>query len=110
MNNEELQNKIKEILKISNYFDMVVAIRKFELQYKKSTFYKTTRKPLKEVIREAKVFYLTNLDDAKILLQNFINDLNFDNLKDILDQAGNVYAAENKEITDLVKEFKDIVG
>lgn len=110
MNNEELQNKIKEILKISNYFDMVVAIRKFEPQYKKSTFYKATRKPLKEVIREAKLFYLTNLDDAKILLQNFINDLNFDNLKDILDQASNVYAAENKEITDLVKEFKDIVG
>ena len=104
------KKEIKEFLKNSNYFDMVVELRKFEPQYKKSIFYKATRKPLKDVIRDAKLFYLTNLDDAKILLQNFINDLNFDNLKDILDQAGNVYAAENKEITDLVKEFKDIVG
>lgn len=109
MNNEELQNKIKEILKISNYFDMIVVVKKFEPQYKKSTFYKTTHKSLKEVVREAKLFYLTNLDEAKVSIQNFINDLSFDKIKEILDQAGNVYAAENKEIADLVKEFKDIV-
>ena len=30
MNNIELENKIKELLNIENYFDMIVAMKKFE--------------------------------------------------------------------------------
>ena len=40
MNNIELENKIKELLSIENYFDMIVAMKKFEPEYKKSDFFK----------------------------------------------------------------------
>lgn len=38
MNNRELQTKIKEILKISNYFEMVLEAKGFEKEYKNSEF------------------------------------------------------------------------
>jgi len=70
MNNIELNEKIKEIINKDNYFDMIIAAKEFELDYKKSDFYKITKKPLSEVIKESKTYYLLNIN-------NIIKELNF---------------------------------
>ena len=43
MNNNELELKIKEILSIENFFDMMEAVFDFEKEYKGSEFYKKTK-------------------------------------------------------------------
>ena len=43
MNNQELELKIKEILKIKNFFDMVEATVAFDKEYRTSSFYKATK-------------------------------------------------------------------
>ena len=34
MNNQELELKVKELLNISNFFDMIIAVKEFEKEYK----------------------------------------------------------------------------
>jgi hypothetical protein len=55
MNNQELELKVKELLEIENFFDMIIAVKDFEKDYKGSDFYKTTKMPLMEVIKHSKV-------------------------------------------------------
>ena len=70
MNNIELENKIKELLNIENYFDMIVAMKKFEPEYKKSDFFKETKMPLDIAVKQAKIYYAFQLNDIanKILV------------------------------------------
>ena len=39
MDNVELEQKVKEILNITNFFDMLLAAKEFEKDYKTSDFY-----------------------------------------------------------------------
>ena len=43
MNNQELELKVKEILSIENFFDMMEAVFAFEKEYKATEFYKKTK-------------------------------------------------------------------
>ena len=38
MNNQELEQKILELLKETNYFDFLIAVKNFEKEYKESDF------------------------------------------------------------------------
>ena len=109
MNNQELELKIKEILENKNFFDMVEAAISFEKEYKRTDFYKKTRIPLIEVIKAAKMWYLTQIENIGDKVQGFINKLDFNNINDILNQLGDVYAKENEETLNIFKEFKEIV-
>ena len=108
MNNIELENKIKELLKIENYFDMVVAIKKFEPEYKKSEFYKETRVPLSDVVKQAKVHYALQFNDVAEKLQKFINELDLTKINELISQWGEQLGAENAEIKEMLGEFKDL--
>ena len=57
MNNQELELRIKEILSLENFFDMIEAAVDFEKEYKQSGFYKKTKMPLLEVIKNSKMWY-----------------------------------------------------
>ena len=109
MNNQELELKIKEILENKNFFDMVEAAIAFEKEYKGTDFYKKTRISLIEVIKAAKMWYLTQIENIGDKVQDFINKLDFNNINDILNQLGDVYAKENEETLNIFKEFKEIV-
>ena len=109
MNNQELELKIKEILENKNFFDMVEATLAFEKEYKWTEFYKKTKMPLMEVIKNAKVWYSLQLEDISKKIQNLISGLDFSNINDILNQLGDVYTKENEETLNIFKEFKDIV-
>lgn len=109
MNNQELELKVKELLAIDNFFDMIIAVKDFEKEYKNSDFFKVTKMPLIDVIKNAKMWYVINLNSVTAQIQNIINSLDFGNISGILDQLGDVYAKENADTLSILSSFKDIV-
>ena len=108
MNNIELENKIKELCAIENYFDMIEAIVAFEKEYKTSDFYKKTKRSLEQVVKEARIHYALQLKDLEIHIQELINNLSLENINELLDKMGNVFAQENADIRDSLEVFKDL--
>lgn len=109
MNNQELELKVKEILEIENFFNMIEAAIAFEKEYKGTDFYKKTKMSLMEVIKNAKMWYLSQMENIGDKIQNFINKLDLSNINDVLNQLGDVYTKENEETLNIFKEFKEIV-
>ena len=108
MNNIELEQAILEIISENNYFEMITKAMAFEKEYKTSDFYKTTKKPLMEVIKETKVFYALQLKDFGRHLQNILDTLSLDNLDDIMNKISEIFAKENSDIQDSLALFKDL--
>jgi hypothetical protein len=109
MNNQELELRVKEILAVENFFDMTVAAIEFEKEYKGTEFYKKTKMPLVEVIKNAKLWYGFQLNDIGSKLQKLINELDLSKLSELLSQLGDVFGVENEEIISMIKTLKDIV-
>ena len=109
MNNQELELKVKEILSIENFFDMMEAVFAFEKEYKTTEFYKKTKMSLIEIMKESKIWYALQFKDIESKIQSFINDLDLSNFNKILEQLGDVYGQENEETLNIIKEFKEIV-
>lgn len=108
MNNIELEEKILEILKIENYFDMVEAVQSFEKEYKQSDFFKKTKKPLKEMIREAKIYYTLQLKTVTAKLQETINNLDLNKISELLDDATGLFTKENEDVLAAAEMMKDL--
>ena len=109
MDNQELELKIKEILAIENFFDMMEALKAFEKEYKGTDFYKLTKMPLYEVIKESRTWYFLQLKDLQSKVQNFIDGLDFSKINTIINRIGETYSVENSDIMSLIKEFGEIV-
>lgn len=109
MSNAELELKIKEILSIENFFDMIEKVVEFEKEYKGTSFYKKTKMPLMEVIKNSKVWYALQLKDIANVIQGMIDSLNVENVNSILSQLGEVYSKENTETLSIINEFKDLI-
>lgn len=109
MNNQELELKVKELLEIENFFDMIIAVKDFDKEYKGSDFFKATKMPLVDVIKNAKMWYLTNMSSIGSKIQGVINNLDFNKVNELLDQFGNVFAKENSETFENLQLFKDLV-
>lgn len=109
MNNQELELKIKEILAIENFFDMMESAIAFEKEYKTTEFFKKTKMSLIEVIKGSKAWYALQLKDITTTIQKEINSLDLTKLTNVLNQLGDVYDKENLETLNILKEFKSIV-
>ena len=109
MNNQELELKVKELLAIENFFDMIIAVKDFEKEYKNSDFFKSNNMSLMDVIKNAKMWYVINLNNVTTQIQNVISNLDFSNISGILDQLGDVYSKENADTLSILSSFKDIV-
>ena len=107
MNNQELELKIKEIINIPNMFDMIIAAQNFEKEYRKSDFYKITKMPLNEVIKNAKVYYTLSYQGILEKIQSLINDLDFNKVNDLLDQFSSTFEQENNDTLTMINELKD---
>lgn len=108
MDNKQLELEIKEILATTNFFDMIEKALAFEKTYKQSSFYKHTKMPLMEVIKQSKMWYLVNLDELLNNIQGKINQLDLSNLMSVIDQAGGLFAGENQEILNMIQEVKNV--
>ena len=109
MNNQELELKVKEILENNNFFDMIEAVVAFEKEYKGTEFYKKTKIPLMEVIKNAKVWYLLQVDEVGSKIQKMIDNLDFTRINEIFDQFSTTFGQENEDILNIINEFKNIV-
>lgn len=109
MNNQELELKVKEILEIENFFDMIEAAVALKKEYKRTKFYKKTKMPLIEVIKGSKAWYALQLKDIGNKIQGLIDDLDFNKFNELLNQLGDIYSQENEETLNIFKEFKEIV-
>ena len=70
-------------------------------------FFKKTKKSLGDVIKETRSWYI--LDGFTDKIQGLINNLDFGKFNELIGQLGDVYAQENSETLDIIKEFKDLV-
>ena len=107
MNNQELELKIKEIINILNMLDMIIPAQNLEKAHRKSDFYKITKMPLNEVIKNAKVYYTLSYQGILEKIQSLINDLDFNKINDLLDQLGSTFEQENNETMAMINELKD---
>ena len=113
MNNQELELKIKEIINMPNMFDMIIAAQNFEKEYKQSDFYRATKIALKEIIKNAKLYYIFSYQNMIERIQSLINDLDFNKVNSLLDQFSSMFEQENDETMNMInelKEFKNIVN
>ena len=108
MDNIELEQKIKEIITIENYFDMKVAINEFESEYKKSDFYKNTKMSLKDIVSEARMHYALHLEGLGDKIQKLIDSLSIQNINDLLDKIEQTFGTENAEIGEMLNTIKDL--
>ena len=109
MDNKQLELEIKEILATTNFFDMIEKVLGFEKTYKASSFYKATKMPLMEVIKQSKMWYLINFDELLKTIQEKINQLDLSQFMEVIDQAGNMFASENVEINEAIETLRGIM-
>lgn len=109
MNNQELETKVKELLDIENFFDMIIAVKEFEKEYKGSDFYKTTKIPLLDVIKNTKIWYGINFKTITAQIQKMINSLDMSHLNTLINQLGDTFAAENADVLSTAELFKDLL-
>lgn len=110
MNNSELELKVKEIIKIENFFDMIEAAQNFEKEYKQSDFYKKTKQPLLPMLKEAASWYGIAADRIFKEAQKEINKLDVSHLNDLLDKIAETFGTENAAITEQISQLKDIMA
>lgn len=110
MNNSELELKVKEIIKIENFFDMIEAAQDFEKEYKQSDFYKKTKQPLLPMLKEAAGWYGVAADRIFKEAQKEINKLDISHLNDLLDKIAETFGTENAVITEQISQLQDIMA
>ena len=110
MNNSELELKVKEIIKIENFFDMIEAAQDFETEYKQSDFYKKTKQPLLPMLKEAAGWYGIAADRIFKEAQKEINKLDISHLNDLLDKIAETFGTENATITEQISQLQDIMA
>ncbi len=109
MNNQELNTKLQQLIKIDNYCDYVIAVKEFSSEYKKTEFYKLTKKPLEKALNEMKLHNLINMKGMIKRIQELIDGLNFDNVQQLIEDFSNMYAQENADIQNILTNFVDNV-
>lgn len=108
MNNQELEVKVKELLNIENFFDMIIAVQEFEKEYKGSDFYKKTKIPLIQVIKNAKPWYWFQFNNIVSIAQDFLDSLELDNINAMISTLGQTFDKENADLISIAKEMSTL--
>lgn len=109
--NEYLNKRLHEILEGSNnFFDVLLELKEFEKEYKQSDFYKATKINLMDLVKDARIFYLTNTKVISDKINNIINNLDGEKIADILDKGGSILQANNEATLAQLEEFKELGG
>ena len=99
MTNQEIIEKINTLMSENeNFCDLLLALKDFNKEYKKSDFYKKTRISLNLLVRQYRAYSFTNLDEIFDRVQEKINNLDLSNVQNIVDTLG---FNTDREIEDL---------
>ncbi len=109
-NNEYLNKKLSEIVEKDNFFDIILELKEFEKEYKQSNFYKTTKINLMDLVKDARIFYLTNTKHLTDKLNKIINSLDGEKIAAILDEGASILQANNEATLAQLQEFKELGG
>lgn len=110
IDNEYLNNRMAEIVSQNNFFDVILQLKEFEKEYKTSDFYKTTKLNLMDLIKDARLFYLTNVQYLVQKINEVFENINSEKLLQILDETGDILEANNQATLEQIKEFKEAGG
>lgn len=109
MTNLELNNKLKDICLMPNYIEALLAIKRLEPEYKKTDFYKETKIPMGDLIKNAKIWYITDLSQLGETIQKLIDGLSLEKIQDIINQVEKTFEEENEEITEAAQTYKELL-
>lgn len=111
MTNQEIIEKINTLMSENeNFCDLLLALKDFNKEYKKSDFYKKTRISLNRLIRQYRAYSFTNLDEIFDRVQEKINNLDLSNIQNIVDTLGFNTDREIEDLNSSWNGLKDLVS
>lgn len=111
MTNQEIIEKINTLMSENeNFCDLLLALKNFNKEYKKSDFYKKTRISLNRLIRQYRAYSFTNLDEIFDRVQEKINNLDLSNVQNIVDTLGFNTDREIEDLNSSWNGLKDLVS
>lgn len=111
MTNQEIIEKINTLMSENeNFCDLLLALKNFNKEYKKSDFYKKTRISLNRLVRQYRAYSFTNLDEIFDRIQEKINNLDLSNVQNIVDTLGFNTDREIEDLNSSWNGLKDLVS
>lgn len=111
MTNQEIIEKINTLMSENeNFCDLLLALKNFNKEYKKSDFYKKTRISLNRLVRQYRAYSFTNLDEIFGRIQEKINNLDLSNVQNIVDTLGFNTDREIEDLNSSWNGLKDLVS
>lgn len=110
MNNNELEQKVREIIALPNFFDMLEAAYDFNKEYVLSDFYKKTKIKLADIIVSARDFYNSTADILIDKMQDVIDGIDVERLTGVLEQTDAIFTNENEAAVNSLQTLKEILG
>ena len=111
MTNQEIIEKINTLMSENeNFCDLLLALKNFNKEYKKSNFYKKTRISLNRLVRQYRAYSFTNLDEIFDRVQEKINNLDLSNIQNIVDTLGFNTDREIEDLNSSWNGLKDLVS
>lgn len=111
MTNQEIIEKINTLMSENgNFCDLLLALKDFNKEYKKSDFYKKTRISLNRLVRQYRAYSFTNLDEIFDRVQEKINNLDLSNIQNIVDTLGFNTDREIEDLNSSWNGLKDLVS
>lgn len=111
MTNQEIIEKINTLMSENeNFCDLLLALKNFNKEYKKSDFYKKTRISLNRLVRQYRAYSFTNLNEIFDRVQEKINNLDLSNIQNIVDTLGFNTDREIEDLNSSWNGLKDLVS
>lgn len=112
MTNEELLIKLKEINETPNLCDQIIALKKFQKEYRKSDFFKATKMPLFALAKEYQTKAFFTFESLLNGLQKVLNELDAEKLTAVIDHFSSLSREDFENMVAQTKEsgFADIMG
>lgn len=111
MTNQEIIEKINTLMSENeNFCDLLLALKNFNREYKKSNFYKKTRISLNRLVKQYRTYSFTNLDEIFDRIQEKINNLDLSNVQNIVDTLGFNTDREIEDLNSSWDGLKDLVS
>lgn len=111
MTNQEIIEKINTLMSENeNFCDLLLALKNFNKEYKKSDFYKKTRISLNRLVRQYRAYSFANLDEIFDRVQEKINNLDLSNIQNIVDTLGFNTDREIEDLNSSWNGLKDLVS
>ena len=111
MTNQEIIEKINTLMSENeNFCDLLLELKDFNKEYKKSDFYKKTRISLNRLVRQYRAYSFTNLDEIFDRVQEKINNLDLSNVQNIVDTLGFNTDREIEDLNSSWNGLKDLVS